>query len=500
VSLILSGALTWALVSRLEYSTAQDQLAKNVLLLRPQVTALDCLVRGTGGRCAVPVSSEQAFTYNMGGLDTSSLAGARLILLDRPPRRLGVPIRQPHVIYDSAGRLTPGRVLPTLTERTIAGQRVGQGTIALGGDSYLVADAQLTNRYASYLVLARSASSVQAAASEQLIWRILVAGGAGLLLALLVGLLLARMFTKPLAELRAAAEDIAAGNYARRVRAGSRDEIGVVGQSFNRMAEAVERSRGSQRDFLANVSHELKTPLTSLIGFSQALMDGSLRTEAEKKRAATILNEESRRVLRMSQELLDLARVESGQMPFGPQPVDLHGQLEQEVEIVRQRAVERRLRLELAVPSWLPPVLADPERLHQILENLLDNAVKYAPEGTAVTISAAALPGGRLRTVVANEAGPHPPDPQRIFDRFYRGDPSRASSGSGVGLGLAISRELANAQDGSLTAALDEGGSLQMMLELPSAGPPPPSLEAPAPALPRGAPAPSPLPEPSAQA
>src|SRR5439155_11280247 len=168
---------------------------------------------------------------------------------------------------------------------------------------------------------------------------------------------------------------------------------------FNRMAEAVERSRSLQRDFLANVSHELKTPLTSLIGFSQALMDGSLRTEAEKQRAATILNEESRRVLRMSQELLDLARVESGQLHLEPQALDLGALLGQEIEIVRQRAADRGLVIQLAVPTWLPPVLADPERVHQILENLLDNAVKYAPQKTEVWISSEELGSSRVRTV-----------------------------------------------------------------------------------------------------
>jgi signal transduction histidine kinase len=266
----------------------------------------------------------------------------------------------------------------------------------------------------------------------------------------------------------------------------------VVGHSFNRMAEAVERSRKLQRDFLANVSHELKTPLTSLIGFSQALMDGSLRTEAEKQRAATILNEESQRVLRMSQELLDLARVESGQLHFEPQPLDLAALLDQELDIVRQRAARRGLVFQLAVPDWLPPVLADPERVHQILDNLLDNAVKYAPERTSVWI-AAELAGGQVRTTVRNRAGNHPPNPERMFDRFYRADPSRASGAGGVGLGLAISRELAIAQSGSLTAELNAAGELSMNLDLPAMGVDPQTTARPSPRTPVRLP--SPLPE-----
>jgi len=301
---------------------------------------------------------------------------------------------------------------------------------------------------------------------------LLLSAGAGLLLAVLVTMVLGRMFSKPLRELRDAAEDIAGGNYSRRVKATGRDEVGVVGQAFNRMADAVERARVQQRGFLANVSHELKTPLTSLIGFSEALRDGSLQSDEEKARAATILHEEARRVLRMSQELLDLARVESGQLALDLHPVDLGVQLQQEIEIMRPRAESRTLVLELALPTSLPPVHADPDRLHQILENLIDNAIKYAPEGTTVWIAAEARSGGRVTTSVTNQVGARQPDPERIFDRFYRADPSRSSAG-GVGLGLAISRELALAQQGRLTAELGNDGSLCLKLDLPAAARPP---------------------------
>src|SRR5207245_4210441 len=125
------------------------------------------------------------------------------------------------------------------------------------------------------------------------------------------------------------------------------------------MAEAVERARRTQREFLTNVSHELKTPLTSLIGFSQALVDGSLVGESERTRAATIIHEESERMLRMAQELLDLARVEAGSISMHITSVDLGGQLEQALEIVRPRARARELSLNLNVPDDIPPVAAD---------------------------------------------------------------------------------------------------------------------------------------------
>jgi signal transduction histidine kinase len=482
VSLTLSGALTGILVQHLELAGAQDELAKNALLVRPPIQKLEapapsCAGQAAGRRCPAALT-ETEFTASVPATVRSlDLAGDRLILLGRQPV-VGGRRQQPLVVYDSDGTLEPGTPLPLGAETRVAGQLVRKGTATLDGRDYLVTAAPLQGVYTSFVVLARPRDVVANQASQQLAPRVLLSAGAGLLLAVVVALLLSRMFTRPLDELRKAAEDIAGGNYSRRVQTAGRDEIGAVARAFNRMAQAVERTRSQQQAFLANVSHELKTPLTSLIGFSQALMDGSLRTDEEKLRAATILHEEAERVLRMSQELLDLARVEAGQLTLNLYPVDLGVQLLQEIEIVRPRAQARRLALQLAVPPALPPVRADPDRLHQILENLLDNAVKYAPEGSTVWISTQPNGGGRITTAVRNRVGARAPDPERMFERFYRGDPSRSSAG-GVGLGLAISRELALAQDGSLTAELDARGDVCLKLDLPVAPQPPAARELP---------------------
>jgi signal transduction histidine kinase len=259
------------------------------------------------------------------------------------------------------------------------------------------------------------------------------------------------------------------------------------------MAEAVERARKIQREFLANVSHELKTPLTSLIGFSQALVDGSILSDAERTRAATIVHEESERVLRMAQELLDLARVEGGTISMHITAVDLGGLLQQELEIVRPRADKRKLELNLRISPDIPPVAADHERLHQVLDNLLDNAVKYAPAGTPIQVSARSNISG-VEVVVSNATGEHKPDPDRLFERFYRADPSRSAAAGGVGLGLAISRELTSAMRGKLWADFGPDSDLRLHLLLPAAAARPTPAEEPTP-LPAPAPsAPTPTP------
>jgi two-component system, OmpR family, sensor kinase len=463
VSLLLAGALTWLQVRNLEFQSVQDQLDRSVVAAAVVVRHQECLARplavtnagAAGCRLDQPVDFQDRLSAIV-----PSLSGDRLLLLDA----------RGDVLLDSGGSTTTGSPISLSASKRVA--NVAEAHPSLGGEDFLAAAVKIPPARdplgAAYVVLAQPQASVATAAAGDLAVRLLEAGGAALLVAILLTLLVSRTLTRPLSQLAEAAEDIAAGNYSRRVTIGGSDEIGALGASFNRMAEAVERARKVQRDFLANVSHELKTPLTSLIGFSQALLDGSLVSEDEKARAATIVHEESERVLRMSRELLDLARVEAGSISMHITAVDLGGQLEQQIEVARLRADSRQLTLKLEVPQDLPPVAADPERLQQVLDNLLDNAVKYAPAGTTVSIRAA-LRDGVVETVVANQAGEHRPDPRHMFDRFYRADPSRSAAAGGVGLGLAISKEMAAAMGGRLWADFDDAGdALQLHLSLPA--------------------------------
>ena len=472
VSLLLAGALTWLLVRDQVVQNVQEQLDRGVVTVKDQVKHQECLTRpavvsqpgATNCKLDAPVDFEDRLT----ALVVPTLSGNRLLLLNA--RQL--------VMWDSGGTEMFLTTIPLKDSRRDA--NVGEARINLGGQAYIAAAYKITPARnplgATYVVLAQPEALVITAAAGDLSRRLLLAGGAALIVAMLLILLISRSLTRPLTQLAAAAEDIAAGNYSRRVRIRGSDEIGTLGAAFDRMAEAVERARKIQREFLANVSHELKTPLTSLIGFSQALVDGSLTNEKERNRAATIVHEESERVLRMAQELLDLARVEGGSISMHITAVDLGGMLQQELELVRPRATKRKLELNLSFPAGIPPVAADPERLHQILDNLLDNAVKYAPEGTPIRISALSNISG-VEVVVANATGAHQPDPDRLFERFYRADPSRSAAAGGVGLGLAISKELASAMRGKLWADLDTEGDLKLHLLLPAAGKPAPSDE-----------------------
>ena len=456
VCLLLSGGLTWVLVRNVALQGAQDELDRSISSDVALVREQECLT-------PVPpceVVDRNLFVQRLAEI-SRTLGGDRLLLVRASTRR---------ILFDSEGTAT-GRVLNVQASSRVAG--VVDAQPVFDGQAYLAAGAAIPPARdplgASIVVIARPQSAIAAAAASELLPRLLIAGGAALILALILVLLVSRSVTGPLTQLAHAAEDIAAGNYSRRVGIRGTDEVGQLGTAFDRMAEAVERSRQSQREFLANVSHELKTPLTSLIGFSEALVDGSLKTDEERGRAAQIVHEESERVLRMAQELLDLARVEAGTMSMHIAAVDLAGQVNDEVELVKPRAGARGLSVTTDIAPDLPPVAADPERLHQVLDNLFDNAVKYAPASTEVRV-AASRQAAEVRLVVQNALGDIKPDPERMFERFYRADASRSAAAGGVGLGLAISRELVVAMRGRLWAELDGGSSLRVNVVLPASG------------------------------
>lgn len=202
-----------------------------------------------------------------------------------------------------------------------------------------------------------------------------------------MALLIARSIAKPLQRITAATEEIARGNYDQTLDITSPDEVGRLAASFNTMAREVRASRQAQRDFVANVSHELKTPLTSIQGFSQAILDGTADDEVNRYRAVEIIGSEANRMSCLVDELLDLARIESGQIKMLREPVDMTKVLEACVEKFTLQARESNVELALDAPT-LPHVTGDKDRLAQVFTNLLANALKHTPPAGKVTVKA----------------------------------------------------------------------------------------------------------------
>lgn len=299
---------------------------------------------------------------------------------------------------------------------------------------------------------------------RQLAPRILLAAGAGLLLTAVLSMLIARSIVRPLARMTRASEEMARGHYRQRIESHRRDEVGRLARAFNSMASEVDHSDQMMRDLLANVAHELKTPLTSIQGFSQALMEGAVHSTEEYERAARIINEEAERMRQLVEDLLYLSQIESGQVRMEHEPVDVGTLLVNAIERVGRRAEQGGQVLELTAPTGLPRVLGDERRLEQVLGNLLDNAIRYTPRGGVIRLQAA-LQGDRIVTTVHNAGSYIPPEDQRrVFERFYRVERSR--NGRNGGLGLAIVSEIVAAHGGTVdvSSSIEDGTTFRFTL------------------------------------
>jgi signal transduction histidine kinase len=264
---------------------------------------------------------------------------------------------------------------------------------------------------------------------------------------------------------------MAEGDYDQQLPLSGPAEVQELAASFNRMARQVKSGRQAQRDFVANVSHDLKTPLTSIQGFSQAILDGTAADPEAARRAAGIIHDEAGRMRRMADDLLLLARMDAGELQLDRQAVDLVPLLASCVTRLEPRAQDGGIALNLDTPpSGLPPITGDGDRLVQLFTNLLDNALKHTPAGGRVTVTASA--SGDQVVVAVADTGPGIPADElaRVFERFYQVDKSRArTQAPGVGLGLAICKELAEAHGGRIAAESVVGVGTKFSVTLPTA-------------------------------
>ena len=276
--------------------------------------------------------------------------------------------------------------------------------------------------------------------------------------------LLARGMTSPLREMAAASREMARGDYSRRVTASSQDEVGDLARSFNAMAAELEGLDRLRRDLVANVSHELRTPLTALRAVLENLVDGVVPADPETLR--TMLGQ-TERLGRLVDQLLDLSRLESGAEFLDRRHFDL-------CQVVREAVDEVALHAPLVTIQISPaePVLdaeGDPERIHQVVRNLLENALRFSPEGGTVAVRTGRSSERSVRLEVADEGPGIPPEQAgKVFERFYRADEARSSAAGGAGLGLAIARWIVDLHGGRIWVEGDRPGC-RMVVELPGA-------------------------------
>lgn len=300
--------------------------------------------------------------------------------------------------------------------------------------------------------------------------RLLFAGLTGLAAALVLGVLLAQSVAAPLRNIAQAARNVARGNYRQRVPVTGPREVRDLAANFNRMTGEVQTTQQTLRDFLANISHELKTPLTSIRGFSDALLDGTIDDAEGIRRSARIINDESGRVLRLVEELLDLSRIESGQISMRKERMRLDEVFDHLNALFMLRSEETDVHLEVSNTTDAY-IEGDYDRLEQVLNNLLDNAFRHTKRGGTIRLVARDLHDAAVQVMVSdNGVGISTEDLPHLFNRFYRARNTGDGARKGHGLGLAISREIVRAHGGEIWVTSEENRGTTFIFTLPISG------------------------------
>lgn len=291
----------------------------------------------------------------------------------------------------------------------------------------------------------------------------LVAGG----LAVLLGIVLARQISAPLHRLASASRRIAGGDLDARVKVESKDEVGQLSSAFNDMATALARDHRLRRQMIADIAHELGTPISVIQGNLEAMLDGVRPLSPEQ---IVSLHDETLFLSRIVSDLRQLALAEAGQLKLNRESTDLAHLLQHAVEAMQPSAQDKKLSLTASLPQDLPFAAIDADRITQVVRNLLTNAVRYTAEGGSIVVKAEREENNWLRVSVSDTgAGIAPEDLPRIFDRFYRADRSRSKDTGGAGLGLAIAKELVAAHGGRIWVESQPGKGSIFYFTVPAA-------------------------------
>ena len=298
------------------------------------------------------------------------------------------------------------------------------------------------------------------AVHRYLLWASLVA----LCLAFLLSYLLTRRVLRPLMQISEASRQIAAGNFSNRVEAVRGDEIGELGQAFNRMSDSLEQLEKLRKSMVSDVAHELRTPLTNLRGYLEGLSDGVIPPD---KATFEMLQQENLRLVNLVEDLGQLARADAARAYLDRRPVDLNGCISEMLNLYRMNIDEKQIRLTTHFNGDVSTVPADRDKLLQAVRNLLDNSLKYTPAGGTVTITSARTTGGVRIDFVNDGPGIPAAELPYVFERFFRAEYSRSRDAGGAGIGLAIVKQLIEAHGGQVGAE-SVPGETRIWFELPT--------------------------------
>ncbi len=382
------------------------------------------------------------------------------------------------LLFDSSRDLVfdtdPGAATLPFPRRNLLGRNV-QNIRDANGTAWLYTFQRLSRDRILVVTAPRPRVAVKGIFRDQLLLPIVEGGLIAFLFSLVLAFGLSRWVGDPLQQVVLAARRYPQGaDGMKPVAPRGPHEVQDLTRAFNSMIARVQNSQSSQRDFVANVSHELKTPLTSIQGFAQAILDDTADTPEARQQAARIIYDEASRMHRLALDLLDLARLQAGTADLKMSPVDVGALLRSIVEKFTLQAQRANVALQIDIPAVLPALTGDGDRLAQVFTNLVDNALKFTPAGGQVTLSARNA-GAEMEISIADTGLGVPEEAlPRLFDRFYQVDPSRAGGETaagrrGAGLGLAIVREIVQAHSGRISVRSQVGHGSTFVIHLPIA-------------------------------
>lgn len=326
---------------------------------------------------------------------------------------------------------------PTFFERSMVGMMDGGVSGIMHGGSSLEGMGQAMGEFV--------AGSFREAMTSSL----LLAAGAAILAGVAASYLFAQRIVAPVSRMAQASRRIASGHYAERVLAGGTDELAELADSFNQMASSLEETERRRLALVGDVAHELRTPLSTIEGYAEGLLDGVVESSPE---TFALIHREARRLRRLVEDLQELSRAEAKQISLHPRPLGPKHLVETAVARLLPQFEEKGLGIGAEIPEELPNILADEDRTVQVLTNLLGNALRYTPTGGRVVVRARSLADRVEFSVADTGIGISQEHLPHIFERFYRVDRSRSRAAGGSGIGLTIARHLVEAQGGAIRA------------------------------------------------
>lgn len=284
-----------------------------------------------------------------------------------------------------------------------------------------------------------------------------------------VGYFFAKSVFAPLEKMNEIARKIAKGDFSERLEVNTQDEIGMLGRSINYMADKLEKNENTRREFLANVSHDLRTPLTSILGFVEALQDNKDKNLDSRNRFLGILHSETSRLIRLVNDLLDFTKIEDGILELDCKEIELEAVVREVLKKYKPFTEKNGIDVEMCSTGTLPKIYGDLDRLAQVFTNLFDNSLRYAHKRLIVEF----FHDSQQVWVRITDDGPGIPekDLPNIWDRFYKVDKSRSKNAGGTGLGLAIVKRLVEAHGGAVKVTSPQQGGAVFEIYLPIKSP-----------------------------